>query len=82
MRRLSSVLTYTANPTTGSLVGNVDTIKLGCMATGTTSPNDIYIWRPSMGQSIVLRGTAQQIAVNLNAATVTGWKLQHHNPVD
>jgi hypothetical protein len=25
-----------------------------------------------MGQSIVLRGTAQQIAVNLNAATVTG----------
>jgi hypothetical protein len=69
---VSSVLTYTANPTTGSLVGNVDTIKLGCMATGTTSPNDIYIWRPSMGQSIVLRGTAQQIAVNLNAATVTG----------
>jgi hypothetical protein len=69
---VSAPLTYTANPTVNSTVGNYDAVWLGCMAAGTASPNDIYIWRPGMGQSIVLRGTAQQLAVNLNGATVTG----------
>jgi hypothetical protein len=67
----SAPLTYTANPTTGATVGNIDTVKLGCMATGTTSPNDIYILNRTQ-KPIVLRGTAQQIAVNLGGATVTG----------
>lgn len=69
---VSAPLTYTANPTTGTAVGNVDSVKVGCMAPGTATPSDIYIWRPGMGQSIVLRGTAQQLAVNLNGVTVTG----------
>lgn len=67
---VSVPLTYTANPTTGAAVGNVDTVVFGCMATGTTSPNDIYIFKPA--KPIVLRGTAQQLAVNLNAATISG----------
>lgn len=67
----SAPLTYTANPTTGTTVGNVDTIKFGCMATGTTSPNDYYILN-SQQKPIVLRGTAQQLAVNLGGTTVTG----------
>lgn len=68
----SAPLTYTANPTTGTLVGNIDAQKIGAMATATAAPNDIYMWKPSMGQSVVLRGTAQQLAVNLNGATLTG----------
>jgi len=61
---------YTANPTTGTAVGNLDTALIGCMASGTATPNDIYIFRPL--KPIILRGTAQQLAVNLNGATVTG----------
>lgn len=67
----SAALTYTANPTLGGTVGDLDIIKLGCMATGTTSPNDLYIANFRQ-KPIVLRGTAQQLAINLNGASVTG----------
>ena len=67
----SAPLTYTANPTLGTAVGNVDAYKLGCLATSSASPNDIYILNRTQ-KPIVLRGTAQQLALNLNAATVTG----------
>jgi hypothetical protein len=62
---------YTANPTTGTAVGNVDTALTGCMASGTATPNDLYILNRQQ-KPIVLRGTAQQLAVNLNGATVSG----------
>lgn len=65
--------TYTANPTTGTAIGNVDTVDFGVMATSTVSPNDIYIFKPL--KPIVLRGTAQQLCVNMNAATITGGSL-------
>lgn len=68
---VSAPLSYTANPTTGTLVGNLDSKKIGVMAT-TTTGNDYYLWVPGMGQSIVLRGTTEQIALNLNAVTLTG----------
>lgn len=67
----SAALTYTANPTTGTSVGNVDTYKIGCMAAATATPNDVYILNRTQ-KPIVLRGTAQQLAVNLNGVTVTG----------
>lgn len=62
---------YTVNPTTGTLDSTVDTFPIGCMATGTPSPNDIYILNRTQ-KPIVLQGTAQQLAVNLNGKTVTG----------
>lgn len=69
----STAIFFTANPTVGTLVGHLDNYKLGCMATGTASPNDIYIspsdWKM---KPIVLRGTAQCVGVNLEATTVTG----------
>lgn len=69
----SAVLTYTANPTVNDGTARlVDSYKLGVLAPGSVSPADVYIWKPDMGQSIVLRGTAQQAALNLNATTVTG----------
>lgn len=71
-----STVTYwqTSNPTSlGTLVGALDTDRLGCMATGTATPNDIYIspsdWKM---KPIVLRGTGQCVAVNLGGSTVTG----------
>jgi|SRR6185503_15266324 len=70
---VSSVLAYTANPTINDgTVRNIDAHKIGVMAAGTATPNDIYIWRPAMGQSVTLRGTAQQLAINLNSVTLTG----------
>lgn len=69
---VSAPLTYTANPTVNSTVGNYDSAKIACLAPATAGAADMYIWRPGMGQSIVLRGTAQQLAVNLNSTTVTG----------
>ena len=67
----SAGLVYTANPTINGTVGDVDIAKLGCMATSTATPNDIYIGNFRQ-KPIVLRGTAQQLAVNLNGVTVSG----------
>lgn len=51
----------------------IDTYSLGCMATGTTSPNDIYIspasWRV---KPKVLRGVAESVCVSMDKRTVTG----------
>jgi len=71
---VSAPLSYTGTgPTVGSAVGNVDTYQLGCMASGTASPNDIYILDRRL-KPIVLRGTAQQLAVNFGGA-ITGGSL-------
>ena len=69
---VSVPVTYTANPTVGTVVGNIDAVKLACLEPATATPADIYIWKPGMGQSIVLRGTAENLVVNLNGVTVTG----------
>lgn len=68
---VSSVLTYTANPTTGTLVGQVDAAKVLVGAPATAAAG-AYVWKPALGQTVTLRGTAQQLAVNLNGVTVTG----------
>lgn len=69
----STAIFFTANPTVGTLVGHLDNYKLGCMASASASANDIYIspadWR---NKPIVLRGSSQCVAVNLEATTVTG----------
>ncbi len=69
---VSAPLWYTANPTVGTTLGAVDRAKLAFLTTTTAAPADIYIWRPTMGQSIVLRTASQQLAVNLNGATTGG----------
>jgi len=70
---VSAPLSYTGTgPTAGTSVGNLDTYQLGCMASGTASPNDLYIMPGLQFKPIVLRGTAQQVAVNFNNAAITG----------
>jgi hypothetical protein len=71
----ATVLSYTANPTVGNLVGNLFAgyVFLAAPATATVGSDKVildYGNRPS--QAIVLRGTSQVLAVNLNGATVTG----------
>jgi hypothetical protein len=71
----SAPLSYTGTgPTVGTLVGNVDEYYLGCLAAGTATPNDIYVLNLRQ-KPIVLRGTAQQLAVNFNNAALTGGNL-------
>jgi hypothetical protein len=72
----SSTAIFSINSATlvpGALVGYLDNYKLGCMAPGTATPNDIYIspadWRM---KPIVLRGISQCVALNIQGATVTG----------
>mgnify|MGYP001617855685 CR=1 FL=1 len=70
------VRAYTVNPgTLGTLVGNIKSVYtfLAAPATATVDSEPLFFdfgVRPS--QAIVLRGTTQVFAVNLNAATVTG----------
>lgn len=68
----SSVVIYGVNPSSGTLAGILDSTKLGCMATGTASPNDIYIspsdWKM---KPQILRGANQCVAVNLGLAAAS-----------
>ncbi len=69
---VSTVLAYTANPTTGSAVG---TFRRGYVpvagATSVVNPVVIFDFADK-GKAITLRGITQYIAVNLGGATLTG----------
>lgn len=67
------VTSYTANPTTGSLVGVVRSEKLTIAApAGTGVPYPAFRFGVGPEQAIVLRGTGQGLCVNLNGVTITG----------
>jgi hypothetical protein len=71
----ATVAQYTANPTLGTQFGGpVDAQQIGCMAAATASANDAYVLDLTQ-KPIVLRGAAEQLAVNLNGVTVTGNKF-------
>lgn len=64
---------YTANPTLGTLVGAVRSDKVLIGSTTTAGDEMVYDFGgSSLTQAIVLRGTAEVLAVNLNATTATG----------
>ncbi len=54
---------------------------LGRLAAGTATPNDIYILNRRQ-KPIVLRGTAQRLAVNFNNTALTGGNLNVDFRVD
>lgn len=70
----ATVLAYTANPTLGTSLGVVRTVKLYGDATNQPSGENVITWdfgtRPA--QAIVLRGTTQVLAVNLNGVSISG----------
>jgi hypothetical protein len=69
-------LNYTANPTTGNSIGNVDSAVIstqGVPSSGAAENNNEWVvdyTSPGM-QPIELRGVAQGLAVNLGGVTVT-----------
>lgn len=70
----AAVLGYTANPTTGTLVGNLRIKKLFVPSTATAADGGSteFMFGNRPGQAIVLRGATEQLAVNLGGATVAG----------
>lgn len=70
------VRAYTANPTLGTLVGALNAIKQYFPTlTGVPSVEEYYFGDAPFKKEIVLRGTSQVLAVNLNGATVAGGNL-------
>jgi hypothetical protein len=66
---------FTANPTTGTLVGYIDTRIVGFPVAGTTSATDVSLGTRA-GQAATLRGVAQELDVNLaGGALPTGASL-------
>ena len=71
------VRNYTANPTLGTLVGNVRSYKLVVPQTtplggAVNGPINEIAFGNNAGKSIVLRGTSEVLAINMNAATLIG----------
>lgn len=70
----ATILSYIANPTLGTLVGNMRSRKV-FVATGASNANsDEFVseFGTRNSQAIVLRGTNQVLAINLNGVTVSG----------
>lgn len=65
----ATALAYTANPTLGNAVGTIHSSRLAIPAAAGASA-DQRQW--SFDGAVVLRGTGEVLAVNLNGATVTG----------
>ena len=71
----ATVLAYTANPTVGTLVGNIRSRKV--LMNAATAATDEYIseFGTRNSQAIVLNGITQVLAVNLNGVTIAGESL-------
>jgi hypothetical protein len=73
----SAVLAYTANPgALGTAVGTVRRayVPVDAALSVVGNPQVVFDFGDK-GKEIILRGTAQQLAINLNAVTVTGGAL-------
>lgn len=68
----ATVLSYTANPTLGTTVGAVRTERYGFVTSGGSVTPLVWNFGDRPSQSIVLRGTSQVLAINLNSTSVTG----------
>lgn len=69
----ATVLAYTANPTTGSLIGNVRRGYVAVDAPASVVNAAVLVFDfGDKGRALTLRGITQVLAVNLNGATVTG----------
>lgn len=69
----ATVLSYTANPTLGTLVGNLRSRKVFIPSSATATEGGVLVYEfGQLGQAVVLRGTDQVVAVNLNGVSQTG----------
>lgn len=65
------VRAYTVNPTLGTTIGTIRSQRFQLLATNVTNPIDRIFWEFGDGpsQAIVIRGTSEVLAVNLNSIT-------------
>lgn len=63
---------YTANPTLGAIVGNVRCMTGAVAGTGVSGGDITFEFGDDHNMPMVLRGTSEQLAINLNGATITG----------
>ena len=69
----ATVLGYTANPTTGTLVGNLRQDRFTFnLSTNTAQPPLVLDFGDRPGQAVVLRGVAQVLAFNLGGVSLAG----------
>lgn len=70
----ATVLSYTANPTIGTSLGTVETSRYFAALSGTAAPTTERVWDYTTrnGRGIVLRGVAQQVALNLGTTANSG----------
>lgn len=72
----ATVLAYTANPTQGTLVGDVMMKRVPLLTSGAVpfNPEVVFDFRPQMGAGspVCLNGITEVLALNLNGVTVTG----------
>jgi hypothetical protein len=67
------VRNYTANPTLGTLVGNVQTSTVYASGGGTIGSIPIILdYTGTAQQPLILRGTSQVVGINMNGTTYTG----------
>jgi hypothetical protein len=70
----ATVLAYTANPTTGTAVGTLHS-ELLFIGTTTSAVEDKFVFetmKNGLAQEIILRGTNEVLAINMNAVTSAG----------
>jgi hypothetical protein len=63
----AAVKHYTANPTVGTLVGNIATRSITFQSAGLLQVIEIEFENP-----VILRGTSELLCVNFNATSITG----------
>jgi hypothetical protein len=61
---------YTANPTLGTLIGNIDTRSITFQSVGLSPAGELIF--DFSENPVVLRGTSQQLSINFNSTSVTG----------
>lgn len=72
----AAVKAYTANPTLGTLIGNLSADKqfLNTPNTGSSDVRD-YVLTESGAQPIFLRGINESVSINLNGVTMNGGNM-------
>jgi hypothetical protein len=63
---------WTANPTLGTTVGALKAAKLAVPAPASPAKDELIFELGERGKGVYLKGAAEQLAVNLNGATITG----------
>lgn len=68
----ATVRGYTANPTTGTLVGIVRSLRTEAVTSGSNRSTYLFDFSTRNDQALVLRGTDEVLSVNLGGTSVTG----------